>query len=427
MKKNFFLNKYKMPDPACSLKWGWSTILLETGSTSSCHRTHNDYFDTPEDIDDFHNTPGKLRARKLMLEGQWPGKGCEYCKNIEQAGGISDRVDTNYQIGALPPEVAEDKYKIVPIELINDPTAIRVSPTIVEVYFTNLCNLGCIYCSPKFSSVLENEYRKYELMPPQKFKNLDDRRKSYPAVLERFWLWLEKNVHSIYQYNILGGEPFYQPELETNIEFFEKTPAPDLNLKIFSNLKVNTAKFKSVLNRLDNLVKNKHVKTIELTCSLDCWGPEQEYIRTGLNLKEWENNFDLLTKEFQNIRVQVHGTMTGLTIKTIADLVKKINDINQYRRGDDIVYLTYNIASNPEYMHPGIFPPGFFDKDFEKIIHEIKENGEAEIMLGYQKTINHAEYKPELILKLKEELDGFDSRRGTNWKETFPWLDNFQV
>jgi hypothetical protein len=190
---------------------------------------------------------------------------------------------------------------------------------------------------------------------------------------------------------------------------------------------VNTAKFKSVLNRLDNLVKNKHVKTIELTCSLDCWGPEQEYIRTGLNLKEWENNFDLLTKEFQNIRVQVHGTMTGLTIKTIADLVKKINDINQYRRGDDLVYLTYNMVFNPEYMHPGIFPPGFFDKDFEKIIHEIKENGEAEIMLGYQKTINHAEYKPELILKLKEELDGFDSRRGTNWKETFPWLDNFQV
>ena len=30
-----------------------------------------------------------------MMQGKWPGQGCEYCRDIEAAGGISDRVEFN--------------------------------------------------------------------------------------------------------------------------------------------------------------------------------------------------------------------------------------------------------------------------------------------------------------------------------------------
>ena len=33
-----------------------------------------------------------------------------------------------------------------PEELLTDPTATEVVPTILEVYFNNTCNMACLYC-----------------------------------------------------------------------------------------------------------------------------------------------------------------------------------------------------------------------------------------------------------------------------------------
>jgi hypothetical protein len=42
-------------------------------------------------MQDFHNHPGKIGDREKMLNGEWPGNGCEYCKKIEDVGGVSER------------------------------------------------------------------------------------------------------------------------------------------------------------------------------------------------------------------------------------------------------------------------------------------------------------------------------------------------
>ena len=76
---------------ACQLKWTWSTIQLYNGLTNSCHRVGQTVLN-PDTFDHFHNTEKKINDRKLMLEGEWPTGGCEYCANIEQAGGQSDRL-----------------------------------------------------------------------------------------------------------------------------------------------------------------------------------------------------------------------------------------------------------------------------------------------------------------------------------------------
>jgi hypothetical protein len=77
-------------------------------------------------MQDFHNHPGKLGDREKMLEGLWPGNGCEYCKKIEDVGGVSER--TGYINDLL----------LSPKELSLNPTATNVTPRILEVYFTNV-------------------------------------------------------------------------------------------------------------------------------------------------------------------------------------------------------------------------------------------------------------------------------------------------
>jgi hypothetical protein len=224
---------------ACQFKWTWSTIFLQSGSSSSCHRCKRVDVSTPKLMENFHNHPMKLQDRKKMLNGEWPGNGCEYCKKIEDAGGESER--TSYI----------NNLNISPKELENNRRAVTVTPRILEIYFTNLCNQKCVYCSPFFSSLIENEVNKYG--PLETEYNLDGYVPSvnnYEELKKSFWLWMEKNSTDLYHFQILGGEPMYQPEFEECLDFFETRYHPNLNWKIFSNLNHSLNNFENKINRI---------------------------------------------------------------------------------------------------------------------------------------------------------------------------------
>jgi hypothetical protein len=50
------------------------------------------------------------------------------------------------------------------------------------------------------------------------------------------------------------------------------------------------------------------------------------------------------------------------------------------------------------------------------------DNVSMEYLKGIFNEIETSPAIPEKIIRLKEELDQLDSRRNTNWKDTFPWL-----
>jgi hypothetical protein len=205
-------------DAACQYKWAWSTLFLNTGTTASCHRCKHYQFDA-ETIMDFHNLPGKIEDRSKMLQGEWPGNGCEYCRDIEKVGGSSDRTSfTNIDETILPPE------------LETDPTALKVSPTILEVYFSNTCNQSCIYCRPRFSSQIEFEVKKFGPSiyntDYSSFQGYEP--KNYSTYRDKFFEWMKLNGHNLVVFKMLGGEPLYQQEFDMLLDHFDKYPAPNL-------------------------------------------------------------------------------------------------------------------------------------------------------------------------------------------------------
>jgi hypothetical protein len=416
MKKMIYNTRTKTRNPVCGYKWGWSTVNLMAAKTNSCHRVLED--DIPDDdFSGFHNTKNKLETRKLMLSGEWPGKGCEYCRDIEEANGISDRIDFNSK---------EDNLRYIPIEFNSQPNPIEVSPTILEMYFSNLCNLGCIYCHPRYSSVLENESKKFD-DTPWHISDLSKRQTGYSHRLESFWSWFKENAHTLKRYNILGGEPFFQPEFYKNLEYLENIKLPDLDFCVFSNLKIKKEKLHDVATRLSNLKQNGQVRTVKITCSIDCWGPQQEYVRTGLSMKSWEENFDMLVKEFPEIELEMHGTITCLTIKTMPELLLRWTDWNNQR--EDNIILSHNFCHSPDYYSPFIFGPNFFNDDFENILKILKpEKYIHDSMVGYRDTINNKKTRNrELIRKLKEELEKNDNRRGSDYTKVFQWVADYKV
>jgi organic radical activating enzyme len=413
-------------DPACLLKWGWSTIYFQSGTTNSCSRTEKNLID-PNNFDQFHNVPEKIVARELMLKGEWPGHGCEYCKYVEDIGGISERVfhlDQQQDPGLTAPELFENNQ------------AVHVTPTMLEVWFKNTCNMACLYCGPHFSSLWEDENRKYgnlfternddhwQYTMHQSYTN-----PHYDEMVAGLWQYLESDnrYQKLRRFHILGGEPFLLRELDECLDFWDSHSNPDLVISIITNLNIPHKRFLTYVSRFEQLVKQNKIWKIQITGSLDCWGPEIEYVRYGLDLNTWKENFQsLLDKPWATL--SVNSALSALTIKKLPALVEKINEWNKARPAEsDPICFSYNLTGGAD--DPKHFGPGVFDDDFALALSQLDRKTPMDIGVydGLESMSNLIKRSPknlEKINKLKTYLDQLDVRRNTNWRTTFPWLDN---
>lgn len=397
-------------ETACQSKWTWNTLWLNEGTASSCHRAGWD--DVTVDNFNLHNGPNKLKARKQMLEGKWPGGGCEYCRDVEKAGGHSDRQHNNL-IPGLSPE-----------ELESDQTAVVVTQRIQEIFADNTCNLSCVYCNSNLSSKIEQENNRYGEFK-QKGVWLKDtlaNKQDNKALYAKFLDWLTDNVHHLRRLHLLGGETFIQHKLMTDVlDILERKPNKELKLCIFSNMNAPEKYWQLYIERIRNLP----IKGFDLTASIDCWGEQQQYIRHGLDLELFEQRLAWASEQGDWLKLNINQTITNMTIKTMPELINVVNKYNQHKHIGH--YFEYYIGPE-QYQHPKIFAYDLWQEDFERIYNEMrKETVEhREVFTRLQglekqlKTVNKHDYKQ--IENLHIYLDELDRRRGTDWRSLFPYL-----
>lgn len=401
---------------ACQSKWTWSTIYLNQLATASCHRVTPVPFDL-ENFDNFHNVPKKIADRQLMLKGLWPQGGCEYCANIERAGGWSDRQHNLGIRGLTPPE------------LETDPTATEVSPRIVEIFAQNTCNLACIYCNGNLSSRIEQENLK--------FGDFDQNDVKIPVIVkptataqkyfDRFIQWLDQNVQSLKRLHLLGGETFLQSQLMTAVlDVLQHRPNPRLELCIFSNLNVPESAWSKYIDVIHNLQTAGHIGVFDLTASIDCWGVEQQYVRSGLDLDQFEQRFAWASEQGSWLRLNANQTVTAMTVRTMPDLIKKID---HYSVNKHIGHYFQFYTGPHMFQHPQIFAWDFWAKDFERILstmpcRTVEQQEAIPRMKGLQKLLmQRRKHNYSEIKRLHVYLDELDRRRGTDWRQIFPYLD----
>jgi hypothetical protein len=415
-------------DPACLLKWAWSTVFFNSGTSASCHRTKK-YAIDPDHFDQFHNLPEKIQAREKMLQGEWPGAGCEYCRNVEDASGVSDRM---YQL-----MLQKENPNLVPNELWTDPFSTSVVPTLLEVYFKNTCNMKCIYCGPHFSSLWQEENVKFGSTFAESYDPYDVRAAQnnphYDRMVEDFWKFLarDENFKKLQRYHILGGEPFLMKELDDSIDFWDAHPNPDLVFSVITNLNIPSERFEKYIKKFEKLVLTNKIWKLQLTASLDGWGQEIEYVRYGLNINQWRKNFELLINK-PWVSLSINSAVSALSIKTMPALMELINQWNSQQtliagrwRSEPILF-SFNTTNAHD--DPYKFGPNVFDKDFDKILSLMPTDTEKQrlarvAMEGIATTMKNSTINLKKIQDFKNYLDQLDHRRNTNWRVLFPWLD----
>jgi len=395
---------------ACKLKWSWSSLYLNKGTTSSCHRAGSSVI--PDQFDQFHNTPTKISQRESMLQGQWPGGGCEYCKQIEESGGTSDRMFQNQIPGSYP------------VELDLDASKTHVDPAILEVFFSNTCNLGCVYCNASLSSTIQMEDQLWgnAKLPETEFIPIENQYKNYNS---KFWDWLELNSKKLKRFHILGGEPFLQKDLHKLLDFFEKEDHPELEFNIVTNLSLDPKILAKPLDRLADLKSKNKINRIDIQVSIDSWDRSQEYVRHNLKLETFERNMDYIIQQ-NRYRIGLLSTVSSLTIHGMPALAEKYNSWNKQH---PIFWYMHLVLPDT-----GVFNPTIFDFDvfadslaqtrsllptdtwddkrmievFDGIVAKLEKN-----------CLNNVARQKELL----EFLTINDQRRKTSWELQFPWLE----
>jgi hypothetical protein len=210
------------------------------------------------------------------------------------------------------------------------------------------------------------------------------------------------------------------------VELLERTSNPNLTLVVFSNLTVDPARVQKWLARMWKLVEHGKLDNLQVVGSLDCWGPQAEYVRNGLDLNKYVDNMEFILDKTK-ITPSINSAMMALTIPTLPDLIVQMNKWSKVRE----VYwsgMKAGDAGRP-YLNPTIFGKDIIPLGIDKAIEVYETNGDAikEAQLNNLKGIRTecANTEPDLLQQklLKLYIKELDRRRNTDYTKLFPTID----
>jgi len=306
----------------CGAKWYNATIWLGSGRTTSCH--HPPAHKADEQVIKFnpkgiHNTPEKKEDRRMMLAGERP-PGCEYCWKIEDMGvdAVSDRPYKSMTY-------TEEDLLLATRTPVDEDVDLRT----LEIAFDRTCQFACSYCNPAFSTTWVKDIKKNgpyinlttdgrgHFTHVHEHDQLFDFHEENPYI-EAFFKWWETDLHrTLTELRITGGEPLMSGHTWKLFDWFKANQGKSsAQLAINSNLGFG----QDVVERM--LDSTQGVKMMLYT-SNESVGAHAEYIRDGLEWKQWFSNMEYLLKA-ERMRLSIMMTINALCLESLPEMLDQV-------------------------------------------------------------------------------------------------------
>lgn len=436
----------------CLAKWSQVTIHLGTGMTHSCHHPSPHKIPLRElknNPSALHNTSFKKKQRKAMLDGERPSE-CNYCWNVEDnSNSFSDRVFKSSEPWAL-----QDFEKIKEGYWRDD-----FNPRYVEVSFGNTCNFACAYCGPQYSSKWVEEIEKHgPYNTEHKFNAIDAikargempyKQNEQNPYVEAFWKWWPNLFPDLHTFRITGGEPLLLKDTFRVLEYIQKhhNKNSNISLAINTNLGIPDKLVDKFITIAKDLCDNNKVRELIIFTSVEGTDKQAEYTRHGLDYDKFWVNVDKILTQLPKVTVNIMATYNALSVFTYSDLIDRVFEYkkkhaNGQRYWVSALQLDTSYLRWPTHLSVKVLEDNHKElirKSAEKMLYYgIKEftsdnygfsNIEIQkIKRLYDYSIGTSNFDVE---KYRKEFISFvqqyDSRRSTNFLETFPQLEEMYV
>lgn len=242
----------------CTAPWNGITIR-ENGDVKTCCQgsvTLGNLNNSP--IQDILKSEKLSQIRHQMVDGKPSIQNCSTCIHQEKNSGLA----------ALRQHYLTYYPNIYPDTQLKN----------LDIRWNNSCNLGCMYCTPMFSSTWQDRLNKKNSSPV----------KDYQEDLLEFIL---DNVNQVEEIMLVGGEPML---MKQNYKLFKKVPK-HTKISIITNLSYDLEK----LPCIDDLLNRPSENTI-WSVSLENLEKQFEYVRNGASWEQVEKNLKFLNKHWPN-------------------------------------------------------------------------------------------------------------------------------
>ena len=317
----------------CILKWHYLELSLAEGLKHSCYHCPQHKIPLKSDL---HNTPTTKEVRQQMLDGLKPAED-NYCYDIEKTGNYSDRQYLAVQFIKEDPNIIAKTAALEPDE--------EVYPKYLTVSFTNRCQMSCIYCGAGKSSTWKKEIDDYGPYPLAVKENYDKymprddilRAEDNPYV-DKFWKWLPDAYPHLQTIRLTGGEPLLDSNTFKLLEYVKDNPKK-LSFEISTNLMVTDKRIVRYIDLVKDLPGQK------CYVSIDTWGKQAEWIRTGLEINQFEQNLHRVLGS--GIKVGIMCTFNLLSIPNFEEWIFKMAELKNMYPG----LLTIDVPQMVEPLH----------------------------------------------------------------------------
>jgi pyruvate-formate lyase-activating enzyme len=437
-------NKLNEVSPSfCLAKWFNVSIHIPTGQTHSCYHPSSHHIPLKEvkiDVSALHNTKFKKERRAEMLEGTRPSE-CHFCWEIEDSGDqLSDRAYRSkdvYEEGIIEEAIALGATG-------------NARPRYVEVNFNQACNLKCRYCSPHLSTEWMKDIERngayiltdrwHNDLSWMRDNNVWPNNSPDNPYLTAFWEWFPEVYPTLKTFRMTGGEPLMDKSTFKVFDYVKNNPKQDLHLSITSNCCPPGNQWAKFMDSLEELTNPGSIDHFMLYCSLDSWGKQAEYIRTGMDFEVLNKNIrEFLVKGNDKHSLTFICTFNLLSYPGWLEYVQNILKLRQeFNTTRQLIWFDVPQLHYPEWLNPKLLP---------EMVSVLEES--VEFMKANKETMETAfkGFKDYEISKVQRLIDWIksptefdteaamknfymfieegDKRNQTNFLETFPELNTF--
>ena len=248
-----------------------------------------------------------------------------------------------------------------------------------------------------------------------------------------FWEWWPDLYRGLHTFRITGGEPLMSKDTFRLMQSILDEPNPNKNLLlgINSNFVVEPKLFDRFLQLAQQLLDSGKIRKLEIYTSAEAKGEKAEYIRNGLDYKQFLINIDRVCKQFANrddFTLTFMCTYNALSVTSFSSYIKDLLDI-RWLYGTHCMYIDIPYVRYPEMMDVKVLDSSFLPIMIQElaVLQGYKEQGlmldsevrKLERIIEYFKASLTADQTVHRR-NLKAYCIELDHRRGTDFLSVFP-------
>ncbi len=294
-------------------------------------------------IMEFYNSKPMRTLRQDFLAGRQPSK-CEVCYYQDQFGKVSGRLrqlnKSAIRTDHFTASLLSSPHKHLFEHSLDNAGVSSHFPTDLQVDLGNTCNSACVFCDPRSSSRLHQEYKKLHKLSPTVFETYPDFAcwADRADLVDSFCRQIQA-LPDVKYIHFLGGETLY------NRAFYricDSLPAKMI-VGTTTNGTIYTPELENIISKFDEF---------HLGISIESVSSLNDYIRYPSNIDNILGNIH----KFLELRNQHSGLHLELRITPNLFTIYELDHLFEFMIDNDITAESCNILYRPECLRMELLP-----------------------------------------------------------------------